>query len=70
MCDPPEGNGNRGVPYYWCILSSVFYLDIHGCCGYCPYTFNNTVMQVFKMTSFDTILAIFDSSEAALEGIN
>ena len=30
----------------------------------------NTVMQVFKMTSFDTILSIVDTSEAALEGIN
>ena len=45
-------------------------LDMQGCCGYCPYTFNNTVMQVLKITSLDTNLAIFDSSEAALEGIN
>mgnify|MGYP001821410360 FL=1 len=43
---------------------------MQGCFGYSPYTFNNTIMQVFKMTSFDTILAIFDTSEAALEGIN
>lgn len=30
---------------------------------------NDTVMEVFKMTGFDTILAIFDIKEKALEGL-
>lgn len=30
---------------------------------------NETVMEVFKMTSFDTILAIFDTKEEAMDGM-
>ena len=36
---------------------------LHICCV------NNTVMEVFKMTGFDTILSIFDSKENAMVGM-
>lgn len=30
---------------------------------------NDTVMEVFQMTGFDTILSIFDTVDAAMEGL-
>lgn len=30
---------------------------------------NDTVMEVFQMTGFDTILSIFDTVDAAMEGV-